>query len=689
MFDVKKNIGWSLAALSLLSFSGPSGASDDSFIVQRGIVGKAAGNDTYIFSSNLIDTNESITITDTEGDNSIQLVGGLSITGSKVAADTLELTLSNGTVVTVLGAGNMSYILGGDPLTGSVGSHKTFNGFVSDVLSTEIPSSGVNTGGGAVVNTDGSADVTPPADGADTGDTNSDELTLESSALKSANILPITATCDGADSGRMIPLQWSNIPSGTQSLAVTMHHFPNSSDTDLAGAHSYLVLYDIPTSSTGLAEAETDIGVLGINSVNDQQSFSAPCSKGTGDNDYIITLYALSSAVGGLGLTGSSTDLQAFVSASSASTLATKTLTVNRSRYNTNSDDHVPTSVPTTCDEKTASLSDYDHLISVSCDSSSMTITASTSLPERTILEADKENVGIQSWIGRVQLRDEVSWSVPLNPIYLAEPVSNLNIHHPIGIAADGIPILHYAKENEPDEIAQLGQDYSDRDTVLLGEIDQCGAHAGNGEDYHYHMAPVCMMDTHDPSKPLAYMFDGLPLYFGTGGGVMTTDGTNYGAGRYTDLNYLPQAVKTGSRGLDECNAYDLNGDGSEYVYYTTTSAPYTIGCYRAQASQSGSITGPRHWENDRLSDFTFGTEVTLVDYSTMTFDEKAWQFVSAEPKPENTHIPQDNTAQLIYRLLESGEEGYKDGSDCYLFRYRLDATDTSGSGDTVTTHCR
>ncbi|WP_084624006.1 YHYH protein [Oceanospirillum beijerinckii] len=685
MTFLNRMIPSAFAACALSLSIGQAIASNDTTFVQRGITGKGAGDDTYVFSPNLVDVNASITVSDTQGSNVIQLTAGLEVSSSRIASDSLELTLSNGAVVTVLGASSMSYMIGGDPLSGQSGNSYDYSSFVSNILSVAVPSSGVADGGSATLNTDGASEIEPPP-----ADPVENNLTLSSPALKSAAILPMSATCDGADNGRMIPLQWSGVPAGTQSLALTMHHFPNPDDTDISGAHSYLVLYDIQATETEMEEAETDIGVLGTNSVNDQQSFSAPCSKGTGDNEYIITLHALSTPPGGLGLTGSSTDLQTFFTAASGSTLATKELKVSRIRYNPANDDHVPTSVPSTCEEKQAAASDYNHLISISCSSSEMVVSAATSLPERSLLNNDKENVGIQAWIGRVPLRDDVSWSVPMNPVYLSQPTSNINIHHPIGIAVDGIPILHYAKENEPDEIAQLGQDYSDRDTILLGEVDQCGAHAGNGEDYHYHMAPVCMMDTHNPSQPIAWMFDGIPLYYGTGGGQMTTEGTDYGSGRYTHLNYLPQAVQNGSASLDECNAYDLHGDGSEYVYYTTAAAPYTIGCYRAQASQSGSIDGPRHFQGgNRLDDFTFGTEVTLTDYDTMTFNSKTWQFVTAEPKPENKNIPQENTAQLIYRLLEEGEEGYQAGLDCYTFRYRIDATQTDGSGDTVTTHCR
>ncbi len=139
-------------------------ASDDTFFVQRGITGKAEGNDIYVLSSNLIDTNAQITISDTQGSNSLQLIGGLSITSSIVASDTVQLTLSNGAVVTVLGAGSMSYTLGGDPLSGIGGSDKNYQSFVSDALGTSVPTTGTASGGSSLINTNGTAEVTPATD---------------------------------------------------------------------------------------------------------------------------------------------------------------------------------------------------------------------------------------------------------------------------------------------------------------------------------------------------------------------------------------------------------------------------------------------------------------------------------------------------------------------------------------------
>ncbi|MCR9140233.1 MAG: hypothetical protein NXI27_29930 [Alphaproteobacteria bacterium] len=91
---------------------------NDVFNVQRGITGRGSGDDTYIISPELVEENAEIIITDAFGANTIQLIGGVEVAASQTAANAVQLTLSNGAVITVLGASNYSFALGGDPLTG-------------------------------------------------------------------------------------------------------------------------------------------------------------------------------------------------------------------------------------------------------------------------------------------------------------------------------------------------------------------------------------------------------------------------------------------------------------------------------------------------------------------------------------------------------------------------------------------
>jgi hypothetical protein len=109
-----------------------------------------AGDDTYIIS-NSIAANAAITIVDTSGANKIQLVDGLSVSSSKFAADAVQLTLSNGAVVTINGASNFTYDVGGNATTGTSGSSNTLAQFASAMGVATLPSSG---------STDGSSDIT-------------------------------------------------------------------------------------------------------------------------------------------------------------------------------------------------------------------------------------------------------------------------------------------------------------------------------------------------------------------------------------------------------------------------------------------------------------------------------------------------------------------------------------------------
>ena len=112
-------------------------------------------------------------------------------------------------------------------------------------------------------------------------------MTLSSPAFVDGGDLPTEFTCDGNRASP--PLQWSDPPAGTKSFAIVMHHTPGPGDM-----HVYLLLYDIPAATRGLAKNARDVGVFGINTVNGKQEYTPPCSKGPGAKTYTLTLYALS-----------------------------------------------------------------------------------------------------------------------------------------------------------------------------------------------------------------------------------------------------------------------------------------------------------------------------------------------------------------------------------------------------------
>ncbi len=99
--------------------------------------------------------------------------------------------------------------------------------------------------------------------------------------------LPVEYTCDG--SSATPPLEWSGAPADTVGYAVVMHHVPGPGDT-----HWYWELWNIPADVTSL-DTNADVpGDIGTNSVNEQNEYAPPCSKGPGEKVYTFTVYALS-----------------------------------------------------------------------------------------------------------------------------------------------------------------------------------------------------------------------------------------------------------------------------------------------------------------------------------------------------------------------------------------------------------
>jgi hypothetical protein len=126
-------------------------------------VGAGAGNDRYVLTAATLNANQKITISDTQGTNTLQLVGGLQIVSSKVAADAVLLTLNNGAVITVLGASTFTFLTGGDSLAGTGGLSQNFSAFATQSLGVTVPAAGAPAvdGGAATVNANGGTTVTP------------------------------------------------------------------------------------------------------------------------------------------------------------------------------------------------------------------------------------------------------------------------------------------------------------------------------------------------------------------------------------------------------------------------------------------------------------------------------------------------------------------------------------------------
>jgi hypothetical protein len=104
------------------------------------------GDDTY-FVSQLLPKNSKISITDTSGDNTIQLPANTYIDKSLFTKNAAQLTLLDGREVTISGADKFTYNVGGNITSGREGKDLTFSEFsdvfgVYDILNT----SGAQTG---------------------------------------------------------------------------------------------------------------------------------------------------------------------------------------------------------------------------------------------------------------------------------------------------------------------------------------------------------------------------------------------------------------------------------------------------------------------------------------------------------------------------------------------------------------
>jgi Raf kinase inhibitor-like YbhB/YbcL family protein len=147
-------------------------------------------------------------------------------------------------------------------------------------------------------------------------------FTAYSSAFINNGLYPKLYTCDSLSLSP--PIAWKNIPEGTKSFAITMHHFPKDGDK-----HVYMVVYNIPSTVTSIPQAATNIGSWGSNTQNKNLSYSPPCSKGPGTKSYIITVYALSKT---LSFKSSAVTMDELLEACKGNVLSTSALTVQYSR---------------------------------------------------------------------------------------------------------------------------------------------------------------------------------------------------------------------------------------------------------------------------------------------------------------------------------------------------------------------
>jgi len=182
-------------------------------------------------------------------------------------------------------------------------------------------------------------------------------------------------------------------------------------------------------------------------------------------------------------------------------------------------------------------------------------------LVESNGLPAHNMMVGITSWQQQVPTPQPYTgsnaWRIPAQPVVSTTPVSAKTALYrgAIALAANGVPIFN-ALNNRGDE------------AFLFGELDKWGGHAGRADDYHYHIAPLHLVEKVGLDKPIAFALDGFPIY-----GETEPDGSK---------------VKS----LDEFNGhFDSSG---AYHYHGTRTYPYINGGLRGVITVAGDQVDPQ-----------------------------------------------------------------------------------------------
>jgi len=125
------------------------------------------------------------------------------------------------------------------------------------------------------------------------------EMKLESSAFAAGQSIPSKYTCEGDDLSP--PLTWSNLPTGTKSLALIVDD-PDAPDPK-APKRTWVhwVLYEIPADASGLPEAADPMPTGAREGVNDwgRADYGGPCPP-VGTHRYFFKLYALDASLGDL-----------------------------------------------------------------------------------------------------------------------------------------------------------------------------------------------------------------------------------------------------------------------------------------------------------------------------------------------------------------------------------------------------
>jgi phosphatidylethanolamine-binding protein (PEBP) family uncharacterized protein len=107
-----------------------------------------------------------------------------------------------------------------------------------------------------------------------------DALTLTSPAFSTGGALPDDLKCQRDDGeGLSPPLAWTGVPTGTQSLALIMYHYPKGTAEGMNPPSQYWLLWDIPAATDSLPRGNPgSVGNEGSDKDARATGYTPPCS---------------------------------------------------------------------------------------------------------------------------------------------------------------------------------------------------------------------------------------------------------------------------------------------------------------------------------------------------------------------------------------------------------------------------
>ncbi len=208
-----------------------------------------------------------------------------------------------------------------------------------------------------------------------------------------------------------------------------------------------------------------------------------------------------------------------------------------------------------------------------------------------------------------------------------------------IGIAINGVPLF--------DPQTQGPQDASGKRSTALdqGELDECGGHAGRGDDYHYHIAPNCLIEDlgydfiENQKRPIGYAKDGYPIL---------------AIGWFDENNNIETL-------LDECRGmFDINNN---YFYNVkSTFAWDLLNCFSGEIYKISKDKWVQRLDTNGKKIVGMPIKFTIEKYEKLIFENDICHTLEGTLREEN--ILQDNNS--VKKITNQSQSIFYCHKNCY-----------------------